>query len=84
MPRFPIKKSYLTYLTNFCFDFKMARAMWVYYLIKLVDLLDTVLFALRKKSNQISFLHVFHHFSMVINSWLGVKYVAGGQSKLSN
>jgi elongation of very long chain fatty acids protein 4 len=59
----------------------MVSVMYVYYIIKLVDLIDTVLFALRKKSNQISFLHVFHHFSMVVNSWLGVKYVGGGQSK---
>lgn len=74
--------------------------MWLYYIMKLIDLIDTVilfiwidhldmliihligkvLFALRKKSNQITFLHVFHHFSMVINAWSGVKYVAGGQS----
>jgi elongation of very long chain fatty acids protein 4 len=39
-----------------------------------------IIFALRKKSNQITFLHVFHHFSMVANAWAGVKYVAGGQS----
>ncbi len=83
----------------------MASVMHFYYVIKLIDLLDTVsdtlliniyskviekyyvffsfnqvIFALRKKSNQITFLHVFHHFSMVINSWLGVKYVAGGQT----
>ena len=56
--------------------------MWLYFIIKIVDLLDTVLFALRKKPNQITFLHVFHHFSMVANAWSGVKYVAGGQSKL--
>ena len=60
----------------------MLSVMYVYYIIKLVDLIDTVLFSLRKKSNQISFLHVFHHFSMVVNSWLGVKYVGGGQSKI--
>ncbi|CAG2105158.1 unnamed protein product, partial [Medioppia subpectinata] len=29
---------------------------------KLFDLFDTVFFVLRKKSNQITFLHVYHHF----------------------
>ncbi len=60
---------------------RMASVMWIYFIVKIVDLLDTVIFALRKKSNQITFLHVFHHFSMVANAWSGVKYVAGGQSK---
>nr|QBO55913.1 elongation of very long chain fatty acid 9c [Brachionus koreanus] len=59
---------------------RMASVLHFYYIMKLVDLLDTVIFALRKKSNQISFLHVFHHSSMVINSWCGVKWVAGGQT----
>lgn len=58
----------------------MAAALHCYYVVKLIDLIDTVIFALRKKPNQITFLHVFHHFSMVVNSWLGVKYVAGGQT----
>ena len=61
----------------------MGSAMWLYFIIKIVDLIDTVIFALRKKQNQITFLHVFHHFSMVVNAWYGVKYVAGGQSKSS-
>lgn len=59
---------------------RMASAMWLYYVVKIVDLLDTVLFALRKKHNQITFLHVFHHFSMVCNAWFGIMYVAGGQT----
>lgn len=59
---------------------RMASVLYVYFIVKIVDLLDTVIFALRKKSNQITFLHVFHHFSMVCNAWAGVKYVAGGQT----
>uniref|UniRef100_S4RZ22 Elongation of very long chain fatty acids protein n=1 Tax=Petromyzon marinus TaxID=7757 RepID=S4RZ22_PETMA len=41
-----------------------------------------VFFILRKKFNQITFLHVYHHSSMIINWWLGVKYVPGGQAFL--
>ncbi|MGH0182582.1 UNVERIFIED_CONTAM: hypothetical protein FKN15_023910 [Acipenser sinensis] len=39
-----------------------------------------VFFLLRKKNNQITFLHVYHHATMIFNWWAGVKYVAGGQS----
>nr|QBO55933.1 elongation of very long chain fatty acid 9c [Brachionus rotundiformis] len=66
--------------TNNPLAIRMASVLHFYYIMKLVDLIDTVIFAFRKKSNQISFLHVFHHSSMVINSWCGVKWVAGGQT----
>lgn len=38
-----------------------------------------VFFILRKKDSQVTFLHVYHHATMIFNWWLGVKYVAGGQ-----
>ncbi|RNA25920.1 Elongation of very long chain fatty acids 4 [Brachionus plicatilis] len=61
---------------------RMANAIYFYYLMKLADLIDTIIFALRKKSNQISFLHVYHHISMVLTAWSGTKWVAGGQTFL--
>ena len=44
-------------------------------------MLDTVFFVFRKKNNQISFLHVYHHATMFPGHWVGLKWVAGGQSK---
>lgn len=38
-----------------------AWRAYFYYLIKVIDLLDTVFFVLRKRQNQVSFLHVYHH-----------------------
>lgn len=32
---------------------------------------------LRKKQEQISFLHVYHHTCMVFATWMAVRYVAG-------
>jgi len=59
----------------------MVEAMWWFYFSKAIDLFDTMFFALRKKSNQITFLHVFHHMTMFPYAWLGLKYVGGGQSE---
>uniref|UniRef100_A0A673AVQ6 Elongation of very long chain fatty acids protein n=1 Tax=Sphaeramia orbicularis TaxID=375764 RepID=A0A673AVQ6_9TELE len=61
---------------------RMARVCWWFYFSKVIELSDTVFFILRKKNNQITFLHVYHHATMVFNWWSGVKYVAGGQSFL--
>uniref|UniRef100_A0A1I8MSA8 Elongation of very long chain fatty acids protein n=1 Tax=Musca domestica TaxID=7370 RepID=A0A1I8MSA8_MUSDO len=40
------------------------------YMTKIFDTLDTIFFVLRKKNNQISFLHVYHHTSMIWASFL--------------
>lgn len=37
---------------------------YFYLLSKVVDLLDTVFFVLRKKQSQVTALHVYHHFSV--------------------
>ncbi|KAK3090379.1 hypothetical protein FSP39_011333 [Pinctada imbricata] len=57
---------------------RMASVCWMFYISKFIELLDTVFFVLRKKFNQASFLHVFHHGIMPISWWFGVKFVAGG------
>lgn len=61
------------------FFFQMLKNIYFYYLMKLVELLDTVFFVLRKKNNQITVLHMFHHMLMPINMWSVTKYVGGGQ-----
>ncbi|KAE8578240.1 hypothetical protein XENTR_v10023414 [Xenopus tropicalis] len=59
---------------------RMARVCWWFFFSKVIELLDTIFFIMRKKFNQISFLHVYHHATMIFNWWAGVKYVAGGQA----
>lgn len=59
---------------------RMANVCWWFFFSKVVELLDTVFFILRKKFNQVTFLHVYHHCTMLLNWWMGIKYVAGGQS----
>ncbi|KAM3961883.1 very long chain fatty acid elongase 7 [Aphomia sociella] len=48
--------------------------IWLYFAAKVSELLDTVFFVLRKKSNQITFLHLYHHSIMVIGTWGMLKY----------
>lgn len=51
---------------------------YLFFLTKLVELLDTVFFVLRKKKEQITFLHVFHHSIVPIFCWIGIKLAPGG------
>lgn len=51
---------------------------YLFFLTKLVELLDTVFFVLRKKKEQITFLHVFHHSIVPLFCWIGIKLAPGG------
>ncbi|KAM3961926.1 very long chain fatty acid elongase 4-like [Aphomia sociella] len=51
----------------------IAWGIYCYFLGKLSELLDTVFFVLRKKQNQVSFLHVYHHSLMLWCSWFILK-----------
>lgn len=55
-----------------------ARGVYIYFLAKISELLDTVFFVLRKKDRQITFLHLYHHTVMPMISWGTTKYYPGG------
>lgn len=59
---------------------RMASVCWWFFFSKVIELADTWFFILRKKDNQISFLHVYHHCTMIWIWWSGVTYVGGGLS----
>ncbi|NXB71918.1 ELOV4 protein, partial [Donacobius atricapilla] len=59
---------------------RMARVCWWFFFSKVIELLDTIFLILLKKQEQVTFLHVYHHGSMLFNWWSGVKYVPGGQA----
>ncbi|XP_075150977.1 elongation of very long chain fatty acid james bond protein [Haematobia irritans] len=52
---------------------------WFYFFSKIIDLLDTCFFVLRKKQNQVTFLHVYHHTITALFSWMYLKYAPGEQ-----
>ncbi|KPJ15879.1 Elongation of very long chain fatty acids protein 4, partial [Papilio machaon] len=60
----------------------IARLFYFYYLLKVVDLADTIFFVLRKKFNQVTFLHVYHHTGMVALIWGATTYYPGGHPTL--
>ncbi|XP_060756064.1 elongation of very long chain fatty acids protein 2 [Neoarius graeffei] len=61
-------------------DIRVAKVLWWYYFSKLIEFLDTIFFILRKKNNQITFLHVYHHASMFNIWWCVLNWIPCGQS----
>ncbi|VVC28061.1 Hypothetical protein CINCED_3A005010 [Cinara cedri] len=58
---------------------ELNKASWYFFLSKIIDLLDTVFFVLRKKQSHVSFLHVYHHVNMVITCWAYLRFIKGEQ-----
>jgi hypothetical protein len=59
---------------------RMVHACWWYYFSKFTEFMDTIFFILRKKTSQVSTLHVIHHGCMPMSVWFGVKFTPGGHS----
>ncbi|CAH0554790.1 unnamed protein product [Brassicogethes aeneus] len=57
---------------------RVARGVYIYFLTKVTELLDTIFFVLRKNERQITFLHLYHHAGMMAISWGVAKYYPGG------
>lgn len=51
---------------------------YAYFINKIMDLLDTVFFVLRKSYKQISFLHVYHHVLMVSFCYIIMRFYGTG------
>ncbi|XP_061175716.1 elongation of very long chain fatty acids protein 4-like [Saccostrea echinata] len=59
---------------------RMMNACYLYFISKIIELLDTFFFIVRKKESQLTFLHVYHHSIMLLHTWWFVKFVPGGQT----
>ena len=58
---------------NFDFkDPKIGPILYIFYLSKILDFLDTAFIIAEKRWGQLSFLHVYHHFSIFLFYWLNV------------
>jgi len=56
----------------------VLTAGYLMYALKYVEFLDTLFFVLRKKFQQMSFLHVLHHGVMPFTMWFGIRYSPSG------
>ncbi|NXA69812.1 ELOV2 protein, partial [Mohoua ochrocephala] len=61
-------------------DIRVAKVLWWYYFSKVIEFMDTIFFVLRKKSSQITFLHVYHHATMFNIWWCVLNWIPCGQS----
>lgn len=61
---------------------RMQHIVWWLLISKFTDFFDTVFFILRKKTSQVTVLHVFHHFVVPLSIWVGLKFSPGGQGTL--
>ncbi|XP_052258157.1 elongation of very long chain fatty acids protein 5-like isoform X2 [Dreissena polymorpha] len=62
---------------------RVANILWYYTISKAIELLDTVLMIMRKKDSQVTFLHLFHHSTMLNIWWWVQTFIPGGQSWFS-
>lgn len=57
-----------------CLDntFSVILGCYLYYINKYMDLVETIIFVLRKKQQQISMLHLYHHAMLIITCYLSM------------
>lgn len=55
----------------------IAIATYLYFMAKVIDLMDTMFFVLCKKNDHVTFLHIYHHALMVLSTYIGVKFLPG-------
>ncbi|XP_073844206.1 very long chain fatty acid elongase 4 [Musca autumnalis] len=53
------------------------KITYVTFWVKVIELTDTIVFVLRKKTNQITYLHVFHHSTTITLVYLMLRYYRG-------
>ncbi|XP_019877181.1 elongation of very long chain fatty acids protein AAEL008004 [Aethina tumida] len=59
---------------------RMLTYVYYTFLLKLIELVETIFFLLRKKNNQVSNLHVYHHSSTAALAWIATKFIGGGMT----
>ena len=71
------------HITDYGPDEKSIQwALWIYFANKLFEFMDTFVFVARKKFNQVSFLHVYHHFTMPLYCFFRLNWYTIGQGML--
>ncbi|WZN65006.1 fatty acid elongase [Chloropicon roscoffensis] len=61
-------------------NFGLGFFIWLHYNNKYLEFFDTIFMVLRKKNEQLSFLHIYHHTSIAWAWWVVTKVNCGGDS----
>ncbi|KAL6448940.1 hypothetical protein ACFW04_000583 [Cataglyphis niger] len=70
------KKLLCPVILDYSYDsLRLCRTAWYYFLLKILDYIETGIFILRKKNNQVSGLHIYHHVSTLFLTWIGLRYL---------
>ena len=59
-------------------DTTLTHYMWIFHMTKYYECMDTFIMILRKSYRQITFLHVYHHASMIVFTWAVLYNHPGG------
>ena len=51
----------------------ILNVLYIFYLSKVWDFWDTTFMIVGKKWNQLTFLHIYHHFSIFLFYWLNTR-----------
>jgi elongation of very long chain fatty acids protein 4 len=62
---------------------KMAHFLYIFYMSKYIEYLDTVIMILRHSTRQITVLHVYHHASISFIWWVIAYHAPGGEAYFS-
>ena len=52
----------------------LLKISWFIIMLRASEFVETIVFVLRKKQNQVSWLHIYHHIAVVSLLWLFFKY----------
>jgi hypothetical protein len=61
----------------------LANIVWIFYLSKSYEFVDTLIMIYTEKWKQVSFLHVYHHSTIFAIWWIIAKYAPGGDAYFS-
>ncbi|KAG5496176.1 hypothetical protein JKF63_02477 [Porcisia hertigi] len=64
-------------------EWRIAKLIWLFYVSKVIEWLDTVIMLLKQNYHQVSSLHVYHHTSIFALWWLASLVAPGGESYYS-
>eukprot|EP00250_Pteridium_aquilinum_P010721 c19587_g2_i1 orf=1-555(-) len=59
---------------------KMAHFIYLFYMSKYVEFMDTIIMLLKRNLRQVSVLHVYHHMSVALIWWMLSHHAPGGDA----